>query len=251
MCFELPDTAQLRSLVEREGVDPDDREVMLDMVAVAMTAMAWRNTVMEDWHAEGRLADHEMMRANAQTTRIARQALTECGVAHGQWTSAAAAARFRRAVTQFFRKGFGADRILPDGRTLSSLGQEELPALRDHAERWLLGKSELTDQHGLSTTVLLFAIIALSTNSHWWLMPTWPAHVNAFRAKLADPADQHWKVSPHPGPVPAPVDTRDELARLLLSGPDLLPAEVADYCIRASIGYVVPEAQMVNSEPAR
>lgn len=46
-----PSPAALRELLAREGFEPDDIAQMVDMAAVGITAMWWRNTKVEDWHA--------------------------------------------------------------------------------------------------------------------------------------------------------------------------------------------------------
>jgi hypothetical protein len=41
---------------------------MMDLAAVAMVRLAWRDGPVEDWHKEGHICNSEMMRANAATT---------------------------------------------------------------------------------------------------------------------------------------------------------------------------------------
>ena len=44
----------------------------MDLAAVAMTRLGWRDGPVEDWHSVRyrRIGDAEMMRANAATTRV-------------------------------------------------------------------------------------------------------------------------------------------------------------------------------------
>ncbi|WP_131770453.1 hypothetical protein [Candidatus Protofrankia californiensis] len=64
----------LRQIVDHLGVDPDNNAALIDLAAVTVTRMAWRDGPVEDWHAgpESQLGDAEMMRANAATTPGAR-----------------------------------------------------------------------------------------------------------------------------------------------------------------------------------
>src|SRR3954453_10902814 len=49
----------------------------MDLVAVAMTRLAWRDGPVEEWHSTGRISNSEMMRANAATTRVFRKMLND------------------------------------------------------------------------------------------------------------------------------------------------------------------------------
>ena len=50
------------------GIDPHDAAVVLDLAAVGIVNNAWRNSPVEDWHAQGRLDDGDMLRINAHST---------------------------------------------------------------------------------------------------------------------------------------------------------------------------------------
>jgi hypothetical protein len=50
------------------GVDPADAAAVLDLVAVGMVNIGWRNSPVEDWHAQLRIRDGDMLRINAHST---------------------------------------------------------------------------------------------------------------------------------------------------------------------------------------
>src|SRR5260370_13748406 len=72
-------------LRERADIDPSRLGPVIDLAALGLVNSAWRNTCVEDWHAEGRMHDGDMMRVNSHMTWRARQILrrwmTEAGLA--------------------------------------------------------------------------------------------------------------------------------------------------------------------------
>lgn len=46
----------------------DCAAAVLDLAAVGIVNSAWRNSPAEDWHAQGRLDDGDMLRINAHNT---------------------------------------------------------------------------------------------------------------------------------------------------------------------------------------
>jgi hypothetical protein len=61
-------------LREEVGVDPNDAAVVLDLASIGITNGTWRNSPLEDWHAQGRIDDGGMLRANVATTKLVREA---------------------------------------------------------------------------------------------------------------------------------------------------------------------------------
>lgn len=59
-------------LISDRGGDPGSMASVLDLAALGLTNGAWRNTCVEDWHAEGRLSDGDMLRINARTSHSAQ-----------------------------------------------------------------------------------------------------------------------------------------------------------------------------------
>lgn len=78
---ELLITGLLR---ERCGIDPGTVGPVLDLAAIGLVNGAWRNTCVENWHAEGRMHDGDMLRINSHTTwrvrQLARRWMRETGL---------------------------------------------------------------------------------------------------------------------------------------------------------------------------
>ena len=62
-------------LRDQVGIDPRSLRPVLRLTALALVHSAWRNTHVEDWHAEGRLHDGDMLRINSHSTWRLRQLL--------------------------------------------------------------------------------------------------------------------------------------------------------------------------------
>jgi hypothetical protein len=60
-------------LRERVGIDPGKVGPVAGLAAIGLVNGAWRNTCVENWHAEGRLHDGDMLRVSSHTTWRARQ----------------------------------------------------------------------------------------------------------------------------------------------------------------------------------
>jgi hypothetical protein len=59
------------------GFSPVDQNVVLDLAAVAIARLAWRDSPVEDWHAApaSRICDADLMRATVNVTRRVRELL--------------------------------------------------------------------------------------------------------------------------------------------------------------------------------
>jgi hypothetical protein len=116
------DRELLEDATARLGVDGSDSGQLMDLAAVAMTRLAWRDGPVEDWHSTRyrRIADAEMMRANAATTRVVRDVMGKpCGP--GQMFN---------AVEQVLADPL---RRLPDGRSVIELAPSSLELTRYQA----------------------------------------------------------------------------------------------------------------------
>jgi hypothetical protein len=71
-------------LREKGGIDPGRLGPVIDLAALGLVNSAWRNTCVEDWHAEGRMHDGDMMRINShmtwRTRQILRRWMTDTGL---------------------------------------------------------------------------------------------------------------------------------------------------------------------------
>ena len=57
-------------LRDQVGVDPRHLTPVLELAALGLINAAWRNTAVENWHAQGRLHDGDMLRINSHSTCI-------------------------------------------------------------------------------------------------------------------------------------------------------------------------------------
>jgi hypothetical protein len=248
------DSGLLVAAARRLGFDPTDRQSLIDLVAEAVTRLAWRDGPMEDWHAvpHSRISDAEMMRANAAVTRRSRDLLNRLlpavpamsastGVEVGQLF-----AELRAALTDLRQH-------LPDGRTLADLApdQLELVRFREHVRGYGDLWAQLLLEAGLPRALTLLACYGAKFCSRWWLAPAWPGLVDEFLRRVEDP--NRWRdpaLTEHVqrlGPPPEMLHLR----RLLLAGPDRLSGGTAVYCLRAGIGALSPQDCGLAPSPRR
>lgn len=241
-------------LRDQVGTDPDDLATLLSLVAIGIVNGSWRNSCVENWHAEGRLSDGDMMRINSRTTQGIRQRLRG-------WTTefriTAASSEGLAGVTvedvevltdRLFRWLTNPRRELPTGSTLSDLARtkEDLEEYEEHADRSLgafVGQMEKrTVRHGLLYTACHGALAC----QHWWGHPTWTSRVDHFVAVLDNPSDAHWGTNGDLRerllPEPAAVRDRSALWATLLRAPWELDGVAAEWITDAGIRYVEPVA---------
>jgi hypothetical protein len=73
-----PDRAGIVTVLrEHIGIEPSDPAMVLKLAAIGITNGTWRNSPLEDWHAEGRIHDGGMLRTNVATTKLVRDVLTD------------------------------------------------------------------------------------------------------------------------------------------------------------------------------
>lgn len=210
-------------LLVSSGSLPADDEGLLTYAAIGAAHRFWRNTEVEDWHAQPWfLSDGEMMRNNSAAVKLIRPQLSLDGT---DWKSIAA------QVT-------AGTRLLCDGRTLAAaVGQPRLRRLRRHAAGEAESLENWQDDDGPRQALLAAAVHAVGTRWHGAI--TWAANVEKFCAAVDDPTHSHWAHQPLPAGRPADTADTARLKALLLAGPDLLSAEAAEWCAaRAMIGYI-------------
>jgi hypothetical protein len=59
------DELVVQTLRDQAGIDPRSLRPILRLTALGLVNSAWRNTHVEDWHAEGRLHDGDMLRISS------------------------------------------------------------------------------------------------------------------------------------------------------------------------------------------
>ncbi|MFI9269418.1 hypothetical protein ACIGXM_01640 [Kitasatospora sp. NPDC052896] len=239
-------------MLSREGIDPADLTVLLDVVAIGLTNGSWRNSCVENWHAEGRLSDGDMMRINSHTTHGVRQRLRQWakdfGITTGTHEELAQltvedtddlAYRLFHWLTNPRRK-------LPTGMTLGALARtrEDLKEYEGNAERSLGGFAWQAETRGLRHALLHAAAHGALACQGWWAHPSWPARVDQFVAVLDDSADPYWgpagEYRERLLPEPAGLRDRRALRATLLKVPWELDTVTAEWITDSGIGYLRP-----------
>lgn len=231
------DVRELGRLARQRRLAVRDRSSLLDLAAVGITKLAWRNSLVEDWHSVRyrRIGQAEMMRANAATTRAVRQVLLR----HRPHDPAGLFTAVATVIAD-------PNRRLPDGRRIREFAPDEVQyaTFRYEATAVCREWAEQAARHGVPAVLLAVACEAgRGTSRRWWLGPDWATVVAEFVALLQNPS--RWKdpalavrarTAVLPGDLPEP----EQLGRLLVAGPDLLRSAWAVFCLRAGIGELLP-----------
>ncbi|MGW7610327.1 hypothetical protein ACWGKW_24210 [Streptomyces sp. NPDC054766] len=241
----------LESLIRMQvDVDPGDLSALLDLVALGITVKAWRNSPVEDWHAEGRLSDSDMMRLNSHTTQAIRRRLAgwaiEFNVSSASSSSLAAVdvESVRALSALLIRWLVRSDRKLPTGMTLGDLARSkaEMEAYKEHVSLQLDLLVRSAETQGVRFGLLSVAAQSLMFCSSWWLHPTWADRVERFVSMLDCPTDPFWGEGGNRlkklGAQPASVQDRSGLRSSLLTAPWELDATTAKWVTNAGIGAV-------------
>ena len=236
-------------LRERCGIDPGTVGPVLDLAAIGLVNGAWRNTCVENWHAEGRMRDGDMLRINSHTTwrvrQLARRWMRETGLKATDPTSAFDGVT-ADAVWWLARRSYqwliNPGRQLPTGVTLAQLAGDDLPEYEADANDILSTFGAQAEDYGVRFGFKRTAAHGGLACSHWWGHPHWPSRVDRFMKALDNPADDHWgRAGEHRAVLSAePPDAGDHtrLRRLLLSRPWDLSTDAAQWLVRAGIRYV-------------
>lgn len=237
------------NLIRDHGGDPRSMTSVLDLAALGLTNGAWRNTCVENWHAEGRLSDGDMLRINARTTHGVRQRLrgwrNECGFTatdDADVLDEADPENVDRLVTRIFAWLTKSSRQLPTGATLGVLAGADLETYVADADEALSSVAELADEEGAAFALRRAAAHGAGACARWWGHPAWHARIERFLAVLDDPTDEHWglhgefhlRLAPEPGAVA----DRSGLRPFLLRNPWDLDRGSAEWLVSAGIGYV-------------
>ena len=85
LSLQREDGLVVQILRDQVGIDPRSLRSVLRLTALGLVHSAWRNTRVEDWHAEGRLHDGDMLRISSHMSWRLDQLLwrwrTQMGIA--------------------------------------------------------------------------------------------------------------------------------------------------------------------------
>jgi hypothetical protein len=234
----------------RVGLTLDDEGEVLDLAAVAIARLAWRDSPVEDWHAApaNRISDADLMRANVAVTREVRTLFvaTPAGEHRVLESDEEHDAAFHAQLAAVSEALTDPDRLLPDGRRLHRLAPnvEQLASYTEHVVRLTHHWARLADRVSAHVTLAMLACTGAAACPRWWLAPDWPYLVEEFIARLTDPS--RWgseAMAAYVTQLPVPLDAADveALRRTLLAGPDHLTTATARYCLQAGIGHLLPQ----------
>jgi hypothetical protein len=234
----------------KASVEPDDLATLLDLVAIGITNGTWRNSCVENWHAERRLSDGDMMRINSHTTDAIRRRLA-------RWTtdfaitsaSSIALAKIDAEdadalAIRLFRWMTNPKRALPIGITLGELARTaaDLEEYEDHADRSLGGFAGQMEDRGVRFGLLRTACHGALACSSWWRHPAWPALVERYVSVLDNPTDPHWgsdgEWRTKLGAEPHSMRDRAALRATLLKAPWKLDDSAAEWITNSGLRYV-------------
>ncbi|MFD9935556.1 hypothetical protein ACFWZ6_20740 [Streptomyces massasporeus] len=248
----MTDEVMEETLRSKAGVDPSHLATLLDLVAIGITNGAWRNSCVENWHAEGRLSDGDMMRINSYTTDAVRRRLKGWCIEAGITSASSSALEGTDVedvdvlVGRIFRWLTNGERRLPTGMTLGELARsrEDLEEYEDHADRALSDFTGQMEDKGVRFGLLRTACHGALACSQWWAHPTWPERVERFIRVLDDATEPHWGSNGERrerlSVEPPSVEDRDILRSALLESPWKLDPTAAEWIVDAGIGYLTP-----------
>lgn len=231
----------------RLGVELDRGPQLVNLAAVAVTRLVWRDSPVEDWHAVpvSRVSDGEMMRANVATTRLVRSMI---GRLEDWATGERDAARIMEDAVSAV---VAPSRRLPDGRTVAEFAPDgrQLLLLQEHASGLASLWGRRFRECGVREVLSVLACCAARWCWRWWLTPTWPAVVDAILSQVSTAMHGEFGLT-------APDEMIGErglkrLAEVLLAGPDRLSPEAASWVVRAGLGHLLPQDCGLSPMPRR
>ncbi|MBS2965392.1 hypothetical protein KGA66_20240 [Actinocrinis puniceicyclus] len=238
----------IRKLLGEKGVaDPESLGHIVAVWAIGLANGAWRNTVVEDWHAgDGPLSDGDMLRINSYTTRGIQRRLDGWMREHTLESEGRLAQLddlepedIEELVDLLATWLTRPERRLPIGLTLAQLADAADSSVEDYAEdatEALDGFLAMVDERGPSFAFLRTAAHGAAACEHWWNHPRWPSHVDVFLAELRIGTNEHLE---RVGSRPETITDLASLQRLLLNHPWELDGAAAQWIADADIRYVV------------
>jgi hypothetical protein len=235
------DRALLDDAAAMLGIDLEDEDQIMDLVAVAMVRLAWRDGPVEDWHKAGRISNSEMMRVNAAMTRLVREILS---VGRFRMAGEGSVSLMGETVDAVGRALVDPDRHLPDGWTLAEFAPdaEQLAAFQRHVWMFCTRWNRVAAKYGVRETMAVLALFAGCSCWRWWLAAGWHHRVDEYLRRLDDPA--RWGdpiMTRHVARLGAPDVGGGDLRAVLLDGPDRLTAAAAEHCFWTGLAGLRPQ----------
>lgn len=233
------------------AVDPDRLGPVLDVAAVGIVNSAWRNSVVENWHAgSGPLSDADMLIINSHTTWRVRQLVhrwrLDLGLPYDAPTAAVddSTDNFDWLGSRVYTWLANPHRRLPTGQTLAELAGDDLDEYDEHARDTIGGLLAQADSLGVAGSLWRAALHAALACSHWWGTPTWPQLVNDCVNVAFDADHEFWsrydrRLRELPPPA-AQIAAPDTMRSILLRRPWTLHDASARWLIRLGVGYLRP-----------
>lgn len=236
-------------LRDQVGINPWSLRPVLRLTPLGLVNSAWRNTHVEDWHAEGRLHDGDMLRISSHMSWRLDQLLwrwrTQMGIALNAPAHSLDEIRFddiRWLGGRVYQWIINPSRRLPTGVTLRDVARENLPQLENDTDEALTAFVYQAEDRGVGSAFRLAAAHGGLACRHWWGHPAWPELVDRFIRALDDPTDPHWgdngEFRVQLPAEPATVQDRNSLRRTLLQQPWTLDFSSAQWIVTAGIGYL-------------
>lgn len=250
--------------LQYRGVDADLLGPVLDATAVGLVNSAWRNSVVEDWHAgTGPLSDADLMIINSHTTWRARQLLhrwrRDLLLAYDDPTSAidTEADHFEWLVSRLYSWLANPRRRLPTGPMLSDIAGADMGEYDDHVRGVLGGWLAQADDLGVSGSLWRGALHGVLACPHWWGTPTWPQLVDDGVQVAFNPDDEYWKrysfTLADMGHLPEQISRPKAMRAILLHRPWTLDGASARWIVHMGLGHlgrpVPPPTDLPDLEP--
>jgi hypothetical protein len=233
---------------------------VLRLAALGLVHSAWRNTHVEDWHAEGRLHDGDMLRISSQMRwrldQLLRRWRTQMGIPPNGPTHSLDEIGFddfRWLGGRIYQWITNPARRLPIGVILREVARENLPQLQNDADEALTAFIYQADERGAGFAFRRAAAHGGLACRHWWGHPAWPELVDRFVRALGDPSDPHWgdngEFRAQLPAEPATVQDRNSLRRTLLQQPWTLDSSSAQWIVAAGIGHLRQHNAWQSTDP--
>jgi hypothetical protein len=246
---EREDELVVQVLRDQVGIDPRSLRPILRLAALGLVNSAWRNTHVENWHAEGRLHDGDMLRISSHTSWRLDQLLWRWRTRMGIAADAPAHSLdeitfddFRWLGGRIYQWITNPGRRLPTGAVLRDVARENLPQLQNDADQALTAFVYQAEDRGVGFAFRRAAAHGGLACRHWWGHPAWPELVDRFIQALDDPGDPHWgdnsEFHVRLPAEPATVHDRTSLRRALLQQPWTLGSGPAQWIVTAGIGHL-------------